>query len=814
MAVVPQPGRLPDDPDLFSFTISGEGLTPGLRVQYLVSALGTRGTWITPPFDDNVSFEPGSTPPAGQLSYTLLVANENTIMISEVMASNASYGFGEDNPPETPDWIELYNYGPRAISLDTSGLLLTVKEQFADREAFTYAFALASGERVIFLADEEDNSGPHLGFRLSRSGERLRLVLDLGDLYPADVDRLNFGLLQADQSYGRLGSGLLTPRAILREPTPWYPNPQGQLFAWFVGDPPVWALWGDDPNPAGDQSVVVVARVAWDSAWLGNDAPPEDVPFVLLHWGVGDLDSSPGSREELDLVTVMERSPTAPGDPVAESYTFRAELEPFPAGTVVRYIVEAQDRNGASLWHSAGGVAGDPARAGSPHAFAVGYEGPGLEITEVGLADDSPVCQEAGLAVYREFAADDGSGMVKRRGSFVELHNPGEQAVSLEGMFLSIYSRCGDGPAFFSEGWQITGDAVDARQIDTLTIDPGSYLVVRLDGAPPLPAGVDTAPPPGGPSVLQAFLGGTITLSEPLENGNGTIARFSFPRLRDWVAGGAFGTTPDEPDGRAMDPSPGRENPRPPRLFLNEIFVWSPTEQWIELYNAGGSAVPLAGLKLSNNSGEISTIESSSVIEGGGYAVVVCGGGTGGDATCSTSFRFDRDGVFLEPSDDWPYEVPIQNSYLDWAFYQEGIAPPEPPYPSVTYWPTPPAGMSLSRVPDADRRFEACTPTPGGSNAACAGITFIRGDCNEDGVLDTSRDPASNTDYRALLDVLDGAVIPRCEDRCDINDDGQLGVSDQVAFLQRFLYADPPNLPPPFPDPGVDPTEDGLVCEP
>ena len=83
---------------------------------------------------------------------------------------------------------------------------------------------------------------------------------------------------------------------------------------------------------------------------------------------------------------------------------------------------------------------------------------------------------------------------------------------------------------------------------------------------------------------------------------------------------------------------------------------------------------------------------------------------------------------------------------------------------------------------------------------------FQRGDCNADGTTDIS-DPIT-----ALMFLfLGGAPLP-CDDACDGNDDGALGITD-VLFLLNYLFV-PLSPPPPLPFPacGLDTTIDPLGC--
>jgi len=84
-------------------------------------------------------------------------------------------------------------------------------------------------------------------------------------------------------------------------------------------------------------------------------------------------------------------------------------------------------------------------------------------------------------------------------------------------------------------------------------------------------------------------------------------------------------------------------------------------------------------------------------------------------------------------------------------------------------------------------------------------VTFIRGDSNTDGGLDTS-DAQTTLNFLFL-----GRASPSCLDAVDANDDGQLNISDPIATL-GYLFLGRPALPEPFGDCGADPTDDGLDC--
>lgn len=87
---------------------------------------------------------------------------------------------------------------------------------------------------------------------------------------------------------------------------------------------------------------------------------------------------------------------------------------------------------------------------------------------------------------------------------------------------------------------------------------------------------------------------------------------------------------------------------------------------------------------------------------------------------------------------------------------------------------------------------------------------FIRGDCVVDGRL--SLDDVIAVLFRIFTSG-PGRLEVECEDACDWNDDGRLGLADALhGLLYLFTPASAPSMPAPYPDWGVDPTEDLLGC--
>ncbi|MEM7232145.1 MAG: CotH kinase family protein, partial [Planctomycetota bacterium] len=84
-------------------------------------------------------------------------------------------------------------------------------------------------------------------------------------------------------------------------------------------------------------------------------------------------------------------------------------------------------------------------------------------------------------------------------------------------------------------------------------------------------------------------------------------------------------------------------------------------------------------------------------------------------------------------------------------------------------------------------------------------LNFVRADADGNGTVNVS-------DAITSLGVLfQGREPPSCYDRYDANDDGFVDLSDPV-FTLLFLFAGGSDPAAPFPDPGMDPSDDALSC--
>ena len=129
----------------------------------------------------------------------------------------------------------------------------------------------------------------------------------------------------------------------------------------------------------------------------------------------------------------------------------------------------------------------------------------------------------------------------------------------------------------------------------------------------------------------------------------------------------------------------------------------------------------------------------------------------------------------------------------------------EPRYPSNDDWKCGDASLLCDSDSDcSDDHFCGDNGPNFGGLTTCMPDTFVRGDANDDGVVDHS-------DIQVTWGIAYSGTPAPCKDAADFNDDGAIDYRDGVA-IQNFLYygGDPPAAP--YSEAGYDETEDGLGC--
>lgn len=335
------------------------------------------------------------------------------LVINEVLADNER-GL-TDEAGEAEDWIELVNTSASPLAIGD----LFLSDDLARPNQWSLPnVTLAAGERLLIWADnDEDQGSEHANFKLSASGEDLILVAGDGETV---LQSVFFGPQRTDVSWGRI------PDAAAG------------------GTPVVWRHMVPTPNATNSNNAPpeIQARVQIPSNVVTNQ---DDL--IIQATVIDDVDTS--STVEIQLTvdgvttTMALLDDGAHDDQAAGDGIYGLNLGMFAEGTLISYWLSAQDSATASSRLPAAA----PDEVFSLTVVPAGGEAPVLFINEV-LADNSSVnSDEAG-----EF--DD----------WIELYNPGNDSVSLLGLFLT------DDPAVPNK-WALPD----------MTIPAGGFLLVWAD---------------------------------------------------------------------------------------------------------------------------------------------------------------------------------------------------------------------------------------------------------------------------------------------------------------------------------------------
>lgn len=161
------------------------------------------------------------------LVLALLTAGGSAVLradpyINEFMAAN-SVTLADDTGAYS-DWIEIYNPGPNAVSLE--GWYLTDNASNRTKWQFPAVTVQAGGYLVVFASGRnrrDPTQTLHTNFALSASGEYLGLIKSDGMTVASEFSP-TFPAQETDISYGRVRSGSTFSFDFLARPTPGAPN--------------------------------------------------------------------------------------------------------------------------------------------------------------------------------------------------------------------------------------------------------------------------------------------------------------------------------------------------------------------------------------------------------------------------------------------------------------------------------------------------------------------------------------------------------------------------------------------------------------
>lgn len=333
---------------------------------------------------------------------------EVVLYINEFLALNESVI--QDEADEYEDWVEIYNPGPDPVEM--GGLFLT--DDLANTTQWSFPdTTLEAGGFLLVWCDNDEGDGPlHATFKLSGDGEAIGLfnTLVAGN---EEIDSYTFGAQTDDVSEGRETDGGET-WIFFSVPTP------GASNSGETNMPPVISGTSHTPlEPTPSDTVTVTSTVTDESG----------IASVLLKYDAGS------GYQDVTMFDDGNHGDGAAGDDVYGGF-----IPPQVDQTTVSYYLQAEDDSSA--------VITDPADAPtSTYSYTVGYIRPSIFINEFMADNDNVVQDEVG-------DYDD----------WLELYNAGDEAVNLEGMYL-------------------TDDLADPTQwqIPDTTIPAGGFLLFWAD---------------------------------------------------------------------------------------------------------------------------------------------------------------------------------------------------------------------------------------------------------------------------------------------------------------------------------------------
>ena len=128
--------------------------------------------------------------------FSISTLSAQTIRINEVVSSNSQH---EDEDGDTPDWLELHNYGTETVSINNWSL----SDDENDLTQWVFPdIVLAPDQYVLIWASSKDRSTTignlHTNFKISSSSETVFLIDASGTI----VDQLFAENLPPDTSIG------------------------------------------------------------------------------------------------------------------------------------------------------------------------------------------------------------------------------------------------------------------------------------------------------------------------------------------------------------------------------------------------------------------------------------------------------------------------------------------------------------------------------------------------------------------------------------------------------------------------------------
>jgi hypothetical protein len=300
--------------------------------------------------------------------------DQSQLRINEFMASNQTTLEDPHEPGEFPDWIELYNPGPNAVTL--GGLFLTDDAAKPTRFPLSDTLTILPGKFMLFYADNDPKQGAqHTNFGLNKNNGFLGLYNGVSEVL---IDSRSYGLQATDVSEGRQfdGSG------------PWLAFTQATPGATNVLLPPIISQVRQQPVQPVASAPVTITAVVTDERGLAA---------VTLFYSM-----TGGSYINVPMTA-------------GANQRYQGQVPGQPNGVIVRYYIVAKDIDNLT----------SQAPAGAPQQdfrYVVGFQAPPLVINEL-VADNVMKLQNPALP--NDYP------------DWIELYNRSAVTISLDGLFLT-----------------------------------------------------------------------------------------------------------------------------------------------------------------------------------------------------------------------------------------------------------------------------------------------------------------------------------------------------------------------------------------
>ena len=565
------------------------------------------------------------------------------LRINEFMALNQNNLEDPDEPGTHPDWIEIYNGGGTAVNLQN--LYLSDDPTNLTKSPITATIMVPANDFVLFYADSQPEQGPHhTNFGLSGNGENILLVGNDGSTI---IDSYTFGPQTADIAEGRFPDGADNWQPMTA-PSPGSSNAIAPIIEDVVQTP---------ANPSSSDSVTVNARITDDGT----------VEFATLYY------------------SATQTSFTAVPMSALANNRYEGTIPAFPTNTTVDYYIEAGDDMGQSSVHPSDGYSRYVVGFVPPTLYINEFVALNTTLPDPDEPGTFPdwieIYNPGGTAVDLDgyYLTDNLTNLVKSpingsvivpAGGFVLFYADSQPEQGANHTNFALSSTNGEDVALVGPD----GSTI----IDSHTFGPQTADISEgrsPDGAdnwiffnPPTPGSSNTQPPhisntshaPQQPSSADSVTvtttvtdDGSVTVTLfTVINGNSGSAAMSPLGNNQFSA-----SIPAQTDGtivqyyvRAVDNDNQTSNDPPgaptdtytyivgytaPPLFINEFMASNsstltdpvePTEfpDWIEIYNAGGTAVNLNGYYFSDDPANLtkSPITQTLTVPANGFLLV------------------------------------------------------------------------------------------------------------------------------------------------------------------------------------------------